>query len=298
MNKLKLGIIGLNEGNGHPYSWSAIFNGYNKALMADCPFPTIPEYLGKQQFPRDAIKNARVTHIWAQSLELSKNIAAATNIENIAYKYTDMIGKVDAILLARDDAENHYHFCEPFIRAGLPIYIDKLLAPTVLQAQKILALQQYKNQIFTGSALAYAREFQVFNQLPSLGDLYYVDACVMKDWSSYGIHIVEPVLKLLAGSRKIVSIKSHGSSVKRNVMLNYDDGLKVDFISLGIANTPIVIRLFGSRNLIELKFSDTFAAFKAALQAFIDVVRGKALPSSQDFILQTVRIIEQGEKNA
>ena len=24
---LKLGIIGLSEGNGHPYSWSAIFNG-------------------------------------------------------------------------------------------------------------------------------------------------------------------------------------------------------------------------------------------------------------------------------
>lgn len=26
---LKLGIIGLSEGNGHPYSWSAIINGHS-----------------------------------------------------------------------------------------------------------------------------------------------------------------------------------------------------------------------------------------------------------------------------
>jgi len=27
---IKLGIIGTSQGNGHPYSYSAIFNGYNK----------------------------------------------------------------------------------------------------------------------------------------------------------------------------------------------------------------------------------------------------------------------------
>jgi hypothetical protein len=27
--KIKLGIIGASKGNGHPYSWSAIFNGYD-----------------------------------------------------------------------------------------------------------------------------------------------------------------------------------------------------------------------------------------------------------------------------
>ena len=33
----KLGIIGLSPGNGHPYSWSAIFNGYSKEKMAAWP---------------------------------------------------------------------------------------------------------------------------------------------------------------------------------------------------------------------------------------------------------------------
>ena len=45
IKELKIGIIGSSDGNGHPYSWSAIFNGYNKKIMEDCEFPAIPNYL-------------------------------------------------------------------------------------------------------------------------------------------------------------------------------------------------------------------------------------------------------------
>ena len=32
---INLGLIGISEGNGHPYSWSAIINGYNEAYLAN-----------------------------------------------------------------------------------------------------------------------------------------------------------------------------------------------------------------------------------------------------------------------
>ena len=46
--KYSFGIIGISPGNGHPYSWAAIFNGCDRERMAKCPFPVIAEYLGKQ----------------------------------------------------------------------------------------------------------------------------------------------------------------------------------------------------------------------------------------------------------
>ena len=52
------------EGNGHPYSWSAIINGYDSAEMARCPYPAIPAYLGKQALDTVRIPGARVTHVW------------------------------------------------------------------------------------------------------------------------------------------------------------------------------------------------------------------------------------------
>ena len=46
---MKLGIIGISEGNGHPYSWSAIINGYNKKKMEECKYESIPSYLKRIQ---------------------------------------------------------------------------------------------------------------------------------------------------------------------------------------------------------------------------------------------------------
>ena len=46
---------------------------------------------------------------------MSKQIAEASNINNIVHNPEDLIGKVDAILLARDDAENHFKMSKVFI---------------------------------------------------------------------------------------------------------------------------------------------------------------------------------------
>ena len=43
--ELRIGILGMTEGNGHPYSWSAMINGYDRDEMETCGFPVIPRYL-------------------------------------------------------------------------------------------------------------------------------------------------------------------------------------------------------------------------------------------------------------
>ena len=50
---LRLAMLGMVPGNGHPYSWSAIFNGYDPQEMANCPYPAIPQYLGKE--PKESV---------------------------------------------------------------------------------------------------------------------------------------------------------------------------------------------------------------------------------------------------
>ena len=141
--KIKLGIIGLSEGNGHPYSWSAIFNGYNEEEMAKCPFPVIPEYLSKQNYPEDFLGElAEVTHIWTQDISVSNSVARAAKIEYVVKKMEDMIGHVDAILLSRDDAENHVEMAQPFLEAGLPIFIDKPFALSLSEANYMLSIQK------------------------------------------------------------------------------------------------------------------------------------------------------------
>ena len=47
-------MLGMIAGNGHPYSWSAIINGYDRAAMARCPYAGIPVYLGGQ--PHESVR--------------------------------------------------------------------------------------------------------------------------------------------------------------------------------------------------------------------------------------------------
>ena len=58
MEDIKIGIIGMSHGNGHPYSWSAIVNGYDHEYMKDCPFPVIQDYLKKQIQYMNFLKNS------------------------------------------------------------------------------------------------------------------------------------------------------------------------------------------------------------------------------------------------
>jgi len=295
MKQLRLGIIGTSEGNGHPYSWSAIFNGYNPEVMKNCPFPVIPEYLSKHTFPDDAISDATVTHIWTQDKEISKNIAGASLIENIVENYQDMIGVVDAVLLARDDPENHETMSRPFLKAGVPIYIDKPLAGSVAEAKKIYSFQKYEGQIFTCSALGFAKEFDPKKiNIGSLGKLHRVKATIMKDWQKYGVHIVEPVLKIIGEQGAVKNINATNDKNIRTVTVDWDSGLVTTFITTGDNQSRLEISLEGTTGSKTLLFEDTYTAFKNALEAFIISVRTQQ-GISQKFVIGVIDIIEKGE---
>ena len=102
-NLIRLGMIGMTDGNGHPYSWSAIFNRYNReAMTAECPFPGIPTYLNKENYTSIGIPGAEVRMVYCDRRENAEHIARLSNIPEVAERPEDMIGKVDAVIIATD----------------------------------------------------------------------------------------------------------------------------------------------------------------------------------------------------
>jgi len=295
MSPLRLGILGLSPGNGHPYSWSAIFNGYNPAAMEGCGFPVIPRYLEKQKFPEDAIAEAKVTHVWSQDRSIAEHIAKATMIENVVDHYTDMVGNVDGILLARDDAETHYEFAAPFLEAGLPIYIDKPLALSKADASRMFNLQRYPGQIFSCSALKYADELKLSEaEYARLGEIRHIHATVPKQWDKYIIHAIEPLLSLVPQRGTLKRTQTWHEGEVTSLAVSYSSGLQLLLTALGSASTPIGIRVFGTSGWTDLTFKDSFAAFKAALHDFVQGVIHQDVRTSPEFLLEAVDLVEYG----
>ena len=298
MRPLKLGIIGMSSGNGHPYSWSAIFNGYKSDAMENCGFPAIPRYLEKQQFPKDSISDANVTHVWTQDIAISNHLAAAANIANVVKDPADMIGQVDGILLARDDAETHYEFAAPFLEAGLPIYIDKPICLSEKELDDLYALQKFPGQIFTCSAVSYGREFQLTDAIRTkVGELQYIYASTPKDWEKYGIHVIEPLLKISGDQGKLRRYQRWTQGNNYSVNYYWDSGFQATIAALGDLKCPISLRLVGDNGWHEMVLIDSFYAFKAALLDFVRGIVNRDVRTDPDFVRQVVRIIECGKSD-
>lgn len=295
---LTLGLIGLSDGNGHPYSWSAIFNGYNSNEMESCGYPVIPRYLEEQSWPECRIRNAEVGYIWTQEASLSEKVSSSSLIKNVVSHPEDMLGSIDALLLARDDAENHYKLASKFIDAGIPIYIDKPIALTLKDLNKLYSLEKFPGQIFTCSALRFSEDLILtIEDKKSLGEIREIVAFTPKSWAKYAVHIIEPVLNMLPEKESIKKCFKVSSSFKGNgstVAVEWESGVRTTFFATGDGITPIVIKVIGTKGIKELTFHDSFSAFKTALETFIKGVRNRTIESPRCFNEKVVRIIEAG----
>lgn len=285
----------MSEGNGHPYSWSAIFNGYNPEYMIDSPFPVIYDYLSKQKFPEDSLGHlANVTHVWTQNLIISEHIAKASKIENVCEKMEDMIGNIDAVLLARDDGENHFEMALPFLKSGIPVFIDKPFALSLSDANKMLAEQRNENQIFTCSSLRFAKELILTEEdKKNIGSIKFVEGSVMKKWSTYAIHILEPLVSQLPDRGKLLDVKTIKNSNIHQVLINWKNVsayLKVT----GDTPVPLEIKFFGDKGSVSKTFFDSFNAFKSSLERYVKVINNETDNFNRDETLEIVNIIEKG----
>ncbi len=294
--KIKLGIIGISEGNGHPYSWSSIFNGYDKNLMRTCPYSSIPNYLDKYSYPDDFINEAEVTHIWTQNKNDSTKIANTTYIKHVVSDYRDMIGEVDGVLLARDDYENHLSLSKEFLEVGIPIYIDKALAISIDVANQFFEKESYDGQIFTGSALAYDPTLdKIKKEMKNLGNLKYIFGTAPGKWDKYSIHLIDPVLHLFNDNfiiNKYELIREEKYCCIKGIN---NDGALFAFQCLGGIESPLRLTLVFENGFREINFhEDPFLAFRTALEKFIKNIENKDILRSKESIKNAIKLISLG----
>ncbi|HRN58231.1 MAG TPA: Gfo/Idh/MocA family oxidoreductase, partial [Agriterribacter sp.] len=222
---LNIGIIGMSPGNAHPYSWSSIINGkYDSEEISSTGYPAVAAYLNAN---RDilGVPGARVTHVWTQDMPVSESIAASSGIEHIVGNAEDMIGHIDALILARDDAEFHVEMAKPFVEAGIPIFIDKPLAINPEDLDWFDQQQANGKFIMSCSSMRYANECRVVKQdIAALGKLELITAVGKKDWLKYGVHMIEAMFATL-DDPKVVTVQHIGERGKDVVHIVFENGL-------------------------------------------------------------------------
>lgn len=267
-------MVGMVEENGHPYSWSAIINGYEPAELSRCPYPAIPEYLRLQPSAAFGIPGVRVTHIWCDDPADATRVSLFSRIPNIAKEPTDLIGTVDAVCIPTDIGGEHLERARPFVEAGVPVFIDKPLTDRETHLAQFVSWMRQGKPIMSSSALRYASEYEECrNKLADIGELRLITMTMVKSWERYGMHALEGVYPFLqSGLWKTIS---HSGRAGRDIF-HVHHGSGVDVV-IAIVDDMVgnlgSMELYGTLGRIGAQFADSFHAFKAQLQAFVDYLR-------------------------
>jgi predicted dehydrogenase len=293
-NELRIAMLGMVDGNGHPYSWSAIFNGYDEKEMALCPFPGIPEYLNKEPREGLTIKGAKVTHIWTDDPEDAKKVARASLIKNVVSEPEDVIGEVDAVIIATDKGYEHVKRCQPFMEKNIPIFVDKPLVDNEEDLKKFIGWVRNGEKIMSSSCMRYCKEYAPYRMsINNLGKLRYASITMPKSWERYGIHALEGIYPILGPG--FISAQDVGDAKRDIVHLRHRSGTDVI--------VPVVEDMYGSFGILQLcgtkdnataVMRDSFYSFKKQLESFVEYIRTGERPFPFEETVELMKIVIAG----
>jgi predicted dehydrogenase len=267
---INIGLVGIRPKNGHPYSFSAIINGYNGEAVEDAGWGVIREYLDERDPSEIGFPNAQVTHVWTQDEEHTTWLQEAGRIPHAVPDLQDLIGAVDAVIIARDDHEHHAEMALPFLEAGLPVFLDKPLAVDPVELRQFRPFLE-EGQLMSCSGLRYARELDGPRaRIEQYGTLKLVRGAVLNDWEKYGTHLLDALFCLLPSSPTAVRARP-GTHDGFTVMMS--DGTPLEIDAMGEVPMTFQIDIWGTEKRSTHEITDNFSAFRRTLWRFLEMVK-------------------------
>ena len=275
---VRIGIIGAE--NSHTVGFGKLFN-------IDKKFPGV-----------------EVNYLWGETDEFAKNAASKGQIPNIVKDPIEMLGKIDALIVDHRHAKYHLKAAEPFVKAGIPTFIDKPFCYRVAEGKEFLAMAREKGTPVTSySTIAQSDStFDIAAQIKTLGEVSNVVRYGPADLESpyggiffYGIHLVQPLMYMFGNDIKVVRISKYGK--KAGAVLIFESGLQVNlvFSSLHYGWETFAETKNG---IVELKSRVQETSPERCYRDLVEMFRTGKEPLAHESILKCIAVLEALERSA
>ncbi|MDW5377019.1 Gfo/Idh/MocA family oxidoreductase [Halomonas sp. HP20-15] len=266
---INVGILGHSPGNGHPFSYSSIINGYSDAGLREAGWPVIYDYVRRRHASDFGVEGLRVTCAWTQDAAVTQALCRAANIATAVASPSEMLGQVDAVIIARDDAASHRRLAEPFLEAGIPVFIDKPLTLDTVELDYFRPFLE-TGKLMSCSSMRYAWELDVIKAgIADYGQLHVLRGTIVNDWARYGVHMLDAIFPLVQA--RPVAIRALASR-HQSLAITMDDGTLVTVDALGDAPPIFRVDVLGSRCHSQHDITDNFSMFRRLLSEFAAMV--------------------------
>jgi predicted dehydrogenase len=288
VDKIRLGIVGINEGNGHPFSFAAIINGFDREGMKNSGWDVIYNYLITRHPSEFGFHNVQVTHAWTQDPEQTEKLTRASRIPNAVADIEDMLDDVDGVIIARDDYETHYPLAKSFLEKGKFVFIDKPLSLDVAELRFFRTYLQ-DARLMSCAGGRYARELdEIRARIDSFGDIKLIRGTVVNGLEKYGVHMLDGIFGVTGFHARSVSCvqAKHASMMIRNT----DDSV-IYIDALGTAPKTLQFDFWSDKNRFHAEANDNFSMFRRLLADFIKMIRTGKPTVEPELVLNTMKVL-------
>lgn len=288
VDTIKLGIIGLNEGNGHPFSFSAIINGFDVEGMKDSGWPVIYDYLMSRHASEIGFDNVEVTHAWTQDPEQTKKLVRASKIPHAVADVNDMLDEVDGVIIARDDYETHYPLAKSFLKKGKFVFIDK---PLSLDIAELYFFKTYLEdaKLMSCAGARYARELdEIRSGIDGFGEIKLIRGTVVNGMEKYGVHMLDGIFSVTGFQVKSVSCvqAKHTSMMIKNI-----DNSLIYIDALGTTAKTLQFDFWSDKKRFHAETNDNFTMFRRLLADFIEMIRTGRPTVDPGLVIDTMKVL-------
>jgi len=275
--QIRIGIIGAE--NSHTAGFGKLFN-------IDKKFPGV-----------------EVKYVWGETEAFAKSAMEKGNIPNQVKDPLEMMGKIDALIVDHRHPKFHLEAATPFIKAGIPTFIDKPFCYRAAEGKEFLQMaKRVGTPVTSYSSIAQtAATFDMIEQIKTMGKITQVIRTGTADLDSeyggiffYGIHIVEPLMFMFGEDIQEVKVTRNGKF--GNAGLRYSSGLFATLIFKEKAYGWETYVETGDK-LVELKSRVEETDPPKNYADMVEMFRTGKEPRSHQSILNGVCILEALEKS-
>ena len=250
-----------------------------------------------------AFPGMEVKYVWGETRALAEKAMQEGQIPNRVDEPAEMLGKIDGLIVDHRHGKFHLEPAIPFIKAGVPTFIDKPFCYRAKEGKAFLALAaEHGTPVTSFSSIAHSYDtMDIKKQLATLGDIAQVVRYGPVDLDSkyggvffYGPHTVQPLLYLFDRHVEKVRVQQNGKNSTASLVFN--DGM--------MATLVFTTKKYGWQTFVETE--DGIVELKSRLEEkapgknYVDMVQmfkmGKE-PRSHEHIIHGVAVLEALERS-
>ena len=250
-----------------------------------------------------AFPGMEVKYVWGETEEFTKTAMEKGSIPKMVKDPNEMLGKIHALIVDHRHGKFHLEPAIPFIKAGIPTFIDKPFCYRAKEGKDFLALAHKHNTPVTSfSSIAHSYEtFDIKEQLKKIKGINQVVRYGPVDLVSkyggvffYGSHIVQPLLYLFGDNVEKVQVHQNGQNSSASLI--FKNGM--------LATLIFTTKKYGWQTFVETE--DGIIELKSEVEEkkpaknYTDMVEmfktGKE-PRSHESIVHCVAVLEALEKS-